>query len=125
MMSFLEKNVIFGNMVNDIKRIINIDEDTTSLIGQTTSSSDEAIKKQSEANWYAHKTKTNPSQIIKARTEDLEAKTKKQRVDNTEERNKILAADAKNKRIETELANPGRQKNKAASAPIVTSLTQS
>lgn len=125
MMSFLEKNVIFGNMVNDIKRIINIDEDTTSLIGQTTTSSDEAIKKQSEAKWNTHKTETNPSQIIKTRTEKQDADTRERRVDNTEERNKILAADAKNKRIATELANPGRQKNKAASAPIVTSLTQS
>ena len=44
MMSFLEKNIIFGIMVSDVKRMINIDETTKSLIGDTTSSSDEQYR---------------------------------------------------------------------------------
>jgi hypothetical protein len=125
MMSFLEKNIIFGNMVNDIKRMINIDEDTTSLVGKTTNSSDEAIDKQQDARLKNHKVQTNTSEIIKNRTEKQDADTRERRVDNTEERNKILAADAKNKRIATELANPGRQKNTTGSSPVASSLTQS
>ena len=124
MMSFLEKNIIFGNMVNDVKRMINIDEDTTSLVGDTTNSSDEAIRRQQDARLKNHKVQTNPSEIIKNRTEKQEADTKEQRVINTAKRNEILAADAKNKRVATELANPGRQKTKTASSPIASSLTQ-
>ena len=65
---------------------------------------------------------TNPSEIIKNRTEKQEADTKEQRVINTAKRNEILAADAKNKRVATELANPGRQKTNTGYQPQSTSL---
>ena len=122
MMSFLEKNVIFGNMVNDVKRMINIDETTKSLIGDTTSSSDEAIQRQQDARLKNHKVQTNPSEIIKNRTEKQEADTKEQRVINTEKRTEAMETANKNKRIATELANPGRQKQTTGSNPQSISL---
>lgn len=78
MMSFLEKNIIFGNMVNDIKRMINIDEDTTSLVGKTTSSSDEAIENKSRIKLNNEKTNNN---IEKKRLQYDTKKLKKQEDD--------------------------------------------